>query len=34
MADKPEGFVEVADMWGSVMFRKLRAGPARSGEMP
>jgi O-methyltransferase len=27
MADKPEGPVEVADMWGSVMVRRLRPPP-------
>jgi len=25
MADKPEGVIEIADMWGSVVFRKARA---------
>ena len=24
MADKPEGVVELADMWGSVVFRRAR----------
>jgi O-methyltransferase len=27
MADKPEGVVELADMWGSVVFRRARAAP-------
>jgi O-methyltransferase len=27
MADKPEGIVELADMWGSVMFRRARPVP-------
>lgn len=26
MAGKPEGIVEIADMWGSVMFRRLGSG--------
>jgi O-methyltransferase len=27
MADKPEGVVELADMWGSVVFRRARPAP-------
>jgi O-methyltransferase len=27
MADKPEGVVEIADMWGSVVFRRDRTAP-------
>jgi len=27
MADKPEGVVELADMWGSVVFRRARTAP-------
>jgi O-methyltransferase len=29
MADKPEGVVELADMWGSVVFRRTRTAPGR-----
>jgi O-methyltransferase len=31
MADKPEGMVELADMWGSVMFRRTRTAPGGKG---
>jgi len=27
LADKPEGAIEIADMWGSVMFRKAKPAP-------
>jgi hypothetical protein len=27
MADKPEAIVELADVWGSVMFRRARPAP-------
>jgi O-methyltransferase len=29
MADKPEGVVELADMWGSVVFRRVRTAPSQ-----
>jgi O-methyltransferase len=31
MADKPEGVIELADMWGSVIVRRARAAPGGAG---